>query len=231
MAIVAIACLAYGNKLHGTNAHGNSLYIAIGVIVLFVVFGVGAVRSTGRETFRITNARGGPAAASTLRLIVLTVGYILVILGLLQMLNVNLKNLLVGGAITGIVLGIAAQQSLGNFFAGLVLMFARPFVPGQRVIIQSGAMGGPHRGVITESGLIYTTILTDKGPLQLPNSGLLAAAVGPEPDDAETDTGLSVATDTTGATAGAAPAGQPPGMNPADSAGTFGISGTDRSGA
>ena len=46
-----------------------------------------------------------------------------------------------GGAITGVVVGIAAQQTLGNFFAGLVLLFARPYVPGQRVPVTSGAMG------------------------------------------------------------------------------------------
>ena len=54
-------------------------------------------------------------------------------LGLLALLQVNLGALLVGGAVTAIVLGIAAQQTLGNFFAGLVLLFARPYLPGQRV--------------------------------------------------------------------------------------------------
>jgi len=78
----------------------------------------------------------------------------------LTLLRVNLGNLLVGGAITGVVVGIAAQQTLGNFFAGLVLLFARPYVPGHRVKISSGAMGGPFEGVITGSGLMYTTIDT-----------------------------------------------------------------------
>ena len=39
----------------------------------------------------------------------------------------HLGALLVAGAVTAIVLGIAAQQTLGNFFAGLVLLFARPY--------------------------------------------------------------------------------------------------------
>ena len=30
------------------------------------------------------------------------------------------------------ILGIAAQQSLSNVFAGLVLLFARPYIPGER---------------------------------------------------------------------------------------------------
>ena len=43
-----------------------------------------------------------------------------------------LGNLLIGGAVTGMILGIAAQQSLSNVFAGLVLLFARPYIPGER---------------------------------------------------------------------------------------------------
>jgi len=100
----------------------------------------------------------------------------------LTLLRVNLGNLLVGGAITGVVVGIAAQQTLGNFFAGLVLLFARPYVPGHRVKISSGAMGGPFEGVITGSGLMYTTIDTPDGLISMPNAGLLAAAIGPAPE-------------------------------------------------
>jgi hypothetical protein len=40
---------------------------------------------------------------------------------MLSMLSVPVGHLLLGGAIAGVVLGIAAQQSLGNVFAGLVL--------------------------------------------------------------------------------------------------------------
>jgi hypothetical protein len=43
-------------------------------------------------------------------------------------------------------------------------------------------MGGPFEGVILGAGLLYTTIDTEDGPINLPNSGLLASAVGPAPD-------------------------------------------------
>jgi len=112
----------------------------------------------------------------------------------LALLRVNLGNLLVGGAVTGVIVGIAAQQTLGNFFAGLVLLFARPYVPGQHVKIRSGALGGPFEGIITGSGLMYTTIDTEEGLVSLPNSGLLGAAVGPTviPEPAEDVAGDSL---------------------------------------
>ena len=79
----------------------------------------------------------------------------------------------------GVVVGVAAQQVLGNFFAGLVLLFARPYTPGEYIVVHSGALGGPFEGTIVEAGLIFTTLLTAEGPLRLPNAGLLGAATGP----------------------------------------------------
>jgi small-conductance mechanosensitive channel len=180
--VVAMVCLGTGDNLGGIRRNDHLKFVVIALTLAFAIFGAGAVRSAGREAFRVTVDRSGPAAASALRLVVSVFGYGLVLLGVLQLANVNLGSLLVGGAVTGVVLGIAAQQSLGNFFAGLVLMFSRPYVPGQRVIVRSGAMGGPFEGTILGAGLLYTTIDTADGPVNMPNSGLLAAAVGPAPD-------------------------------------------------
>jgi hypothetical protein len=64
-----------------------------------------------------------------------------------------------------------------------VLLFARPYVPGQQIRVLSGAINGPHEGVIVSAGLLYTMLDTPAGPLNIPNSTLLAAAVGPAPSD------------------------------------------------
>ncbi len=156
--------------------------VVVCLTLIFIVAGVVANRSVAREMARVSSNRAGVAAGSAIRLIFLTIGYLTVGLGTLALLQVNLGNLLVGGAVTGVVVGIAAQQTLGNFFAGLVLLFAKPYVPGQRVKIRSGGMGGPFEGVITGAGLMYTTIDTDEGIVSMPNSGLLGAAVGPAPE-------------------------------------------------
>lgn len=164
-------------------APGYVTVIVLVLAVIFVLVGVLATRSVARELARVSRERAGLAAASAIRLIVTIVGYGTVVLGLLGLLNVDLGNLLVGGAVTGVVIGIAAQQTLGNFFAGLVLLFARPYVPGQRVKVRTGAMGGPFEGVIVSAGLLYTVIETEaEGPISMPNSGLLAAAIGPAPE-------------------------------------------------
>ena len=45
---------------------------------------------------------------------------------------------MVGGAFTAVILGLAAQQTLGNLFVGMVLLSARPFRVGERVRLSAG---------------------------------------------------------------------------------------------
>jgi small-conductance mechanosensitive channel len=91
----------------------------------------------------------------------------------------DLSGLLLGGALTGVVVGIAAQQTLGNFFAGIVLLLVRPFSVGEPVVLRSGPLGGEYEGLVTDMGLYYVTMETERGMVQLPNAGVLASAVGP----------------------------------------------------
>ncbi len=114
-------------------------------------------------------------------MIVTGFGYLVALIGTLSMLSVPVGHLLLGGAIAGVVLGIAAQQSLGNVFAGLVLLLARPFAVGNHIRVRSGSLGGEFYGTVTSMSLTYVSVLTEQGLLKVPNSSLLAAAVGPWP--------------------------------------------------
>ena len=79
-------------------------------------------------------------------------------------------TLAVGGAITAVVFGLAAQQTLGNLIAGIVLIAARPFRVGDRVRLQAGGLAGQIEGVVGSLGLLYTTLRAgpglDHGPEQ-----------------------------------------------------------------
>jgi small-conductance mechanosensitive channel len=141
------------------------------------LFGLIAVRSGANEVARLVRPRGGPSVAGVLRLLITVIGYTVVLITVLDMV-VSIKQLLVSGAITGVIVGIAAQQSLGNAFAGLVLLFSRPFSVGDTITLRSGALGGPYDGEVSAITLMYTVLLTAEGPVSLPNSGVLAAATG-----------------------------------------------------
>ena len=74
--------------------------LVLGLSLVFVAAGVIATRSVAGELGRVGELHGGVAAGSAIRLICMILGYGIVVLGLLR---VNLANLLVGGAVTGVV--------------------------------------------------------------------------------------------------------------------------------
>jgi len=180
--LIALAALVAGDELGGIHASTAShRFASYGCAAGVAVFGVLASRAAAGEVQRIAVHRAGDTAGTPLRIMVLLAGYLIAVISFCDLMDVDLGHLLIGGAITGIVVGLAAQPILGNLFAGLVLLFARPYVSGEHIRVLSGAINGPHEGVVVSAGLLYTTLQTENGPLNIPNSTLLAAAVGAAP--------------------------------------------------
>jgi hypothetical protein len=158
---------------------GLAQTLAVLGAVIFFVFGVSAVRSATREILKTVPPTIGDNRKNGLRWVCLLVGYLVIIFGTLGALNVPIERLLVGGAVTGVILGIAAQQALGNVFAGLLLLITRPFAIGDEISLRSGPMGGVLTGLVADMNLNYVKIVTDRGTVLLPNSTILTASVGP----------------------------------------------------
>ncbi len=154
---------------------------AAAALVAFVVFGILATRRAARALAALMTVRAARAAAAGVRLLVEAVGYVVVLFGALGLGGVNAGRLLIGGTVAGIVLGIAAQQSLANIFAGFVLSVARPFSVGDNIRVRAGALNGPFDGVVLGMSLTYVTLFVEGGVLKVPNAALLAAAVGQYP--------------------------------------------------
>lgn len=127
----------------------------------------------------------GAAYGAIVRYVMILIGISLVMLVTLSMLGFRIAQLVVGGAVTGVLLTIAAQQSLSNVFAGVMLQFARPFRVGDQVRIRSGALSGTIEGTVVEFSITYVRLETADGLIFLPNSQVLAAAVSPVPDAAD----------------------------------------------
>jgi hypothetical protein len=89
------------------------------------------------------------------------------------------RTLAVSGAIVAVVFGLAAQQTLGNLIAGVVLISVRPFRVGDRVRLQSGGLAGEIEGVVSTLGLLYTTFARGEDSIIVPNNIVLASAVVP----------------------------------------------------
>jgi small-conductance mechanosensitive channel len=150
----------------------------VGAAVVLLA-GVGSVRSLSTAVRKATEDRLDDARGGPLSVVVRIVGYAIVLLALLGALKVPLGGLLLGGAVTGVVIGIAAQQTLGNFFAGIVLLIVKPFAVGDAVVMRSGPLGGEYEGTVAEITLYYVRLITAQGPVMLPNASVLASAIGP----------------------------------------------------
>jgi small-conductance mechanosensitive channel len=207
---IALAALVVGSALgdvHGPAIEPRVLVWTSAVTLAF--FGVIATRRVAAGLGVLISARAMPAAGAAVRLVVSGVGYIFVICGELGMLDVSIEHLLVGAGLAGVVLGIAAQQSLGNVFASIVLLLAQPFIVGDHIRIRSGALGGVFDAVVMSLSLTYVTIRTDDGVLKIPNSVMLAAAVGPLSPGQAPLGARSLATPTVTSVSGSTPAAAP----------------------
>lgn len=87
----------------------------------------------------------------------------------------NLSGFFVGGALTGVILGLAAQAALSNVVAGVVILFARPYRPGEHV--QTVLDSTPYSGVVADIGLVYTTLRSGQDLIRVPNSTMVAAVI------------------------------------------------------
>jgi small-conductance mechanosensitive channel len=77
--------------------------------------------------------------------------------------------LLAGAGVASVVLGLAAQSTLGNLVAGISMTIYRPFRLGDT--LQIAAPTGTEIGVVDNISLGYTTILVQNGrSVVLPNS-------------------------------------------------------------
>jgi small-conductance mechanosensitive channel len=152
----------------------------------FLVFGLAAAVGLSGMVRKTSQPLIGQAHAGVLRYVLVLVGIFAVLTFSLAIAHIDVKQLLVSGAVAGVLLGIAAQQALANLFAGLVLLFARPFRVGDHVRFRAGVLSGQIEGVITDISLTYVRLESDDGRVLIPNSQALAASVLLVPDTAAT---------------------------------------------
>jgi small conductance mechanosensitive channel len=161
--------------------------VRVAAAIVMVVLGWALARDLGRFTAPALFRRMDPATAGTIGFLIRLV--FLVIAGLFSLHAAGLKpeTLAVGGAITAVVFGLAAQQTLGNLIAGMVLISARPFKVGDRVRLQAGGLAGQIEGVVGSLGLLYTTFAQGQDSIMVPNNVVLTAAVVPLREPASVD--------------------------------------------
>lgn len=175
--VIAATLVVYYNRDEWLG--GNADWVKVGTALVLAVVGSIAVhwlvKSASPRLFR----RLSPATAGTLGFLVRLFAMSIVVLLALRVAGVKASTLALGGTITAVVLGLAAQQSLSGIFAGLVLQSTRPFRVGERVRLVGGMLAGSLEGTVSSLGLFYTTLAQGADRIQVPNSVMINLAVVP----------------------------------------------------
>jgi len=94
------------------------------------------------------------------------------LVGVLSVWNIQIGGVLVGAGFLGIVVGMAARQTLGSLIAGFVLMFSRPFEIGDWVEV------GDNQGIVTKITIMNTHLRNFDGEhVVIPNDNVGEQAV------------------------------------------------------
>ena len=166
---------------------GLQTEVRIATVAALVILGLALARNLGRSTGPALYRRLDPGAAGTVGFLVrlLTMGAIVVVA--LRVAGLDPRAVAVGGVFTAVIIGLAAQQTIGNLFAGTVLLGTRPFRVGERVKLVGGVLAGQVDGVVGQLGLFYTTLISGADRIMVPNAVVIQCAVIPlrEPERVE----------------------------------------------
>jgi small conductance mechanosensitive channel len=182
--MIASVLILYSNR---ERFFGVDEPVRIATVLALVALGWQFARDLGRAAGPTLFRRLDPGTAGTVGFIVRFFTIVIAVLVALRVAGLDPRTLAVGGAFTAVILGLAAQQTFGNLFAGLVLLSARPFRVGDRVRLQGGGLAGQIEGVVSSLGLLYTTFSDGEDQIMVPNNVVLAVAVVPLHEPAGVD--------------------------------------------
>lgn len=174
----------YRAELIGHRSPGVETLIKVVAVILLLIVGWAIARDLGRGLGPTLLRRMEPGTAGTVGFVVRLATLVVALIFALSLVGLQKAELAGVAGVTVVVLGLAAQQTLGNFFAGTVLISARPFRVGDRVRLQGGVLAGQIEGVVSSLGLLYTTFVVGEDSVMVPNNVVLGVAVRPvrEPD-------------------------------------------------
>ena len=151
--------------------HWDRVGIALGVIVVTAVLAKLVDSRIGRRQWT-------PALVTRYRIVRRTVLVSIVFIGVLSALLVIPQvravagSILASSAVVALVIGFAAQRTLGNFIAGLLIAFTQPVRIGDEVEVADA------HGIVEEIGLTYTWLRArDDDRIAIPNEKLASETI------------------------------------------------------
>jgi small-conductance mechanosensitive channel len=185
VALIAAVLFAFSERKTLFPGYGPEVRVA--TVILLVLLGWALARSMARGFAPMLYRRLEPGTAGTIGFMLRLLTIVIATVVALRIAGLQGGTLAIGGGFTAVIVGLAAQQTLGNVLAGLVLITNRPFRVGERVRLQAGPLAGQVEGVVGQLGLFYTTLVSGADRILVPNGVLIQCAVTPlrEPERVE----------------------------------------------
>jgi small conductance mechanosensitive channel len=105
------------------------------------------------------------------RIVVRTVGYVVVGVSVISILASNSTLGISVGAVTGVVVAFATQNIVGNFLAAIVIFNTRMVNIGEEISVTG------IKGIVTDFGLSHTKLEVDDDVVYVPNLLMISSTV------------------------------------------------------
>ena len=167
--IIVVTAIAIASSfLGGLIDPRYSTFLKVGVVATIGYFVINSVANI----FYQLSYDALKKNAEIIRILIRIVGAIIVISIIISYLSQDPIIAASIGTITGIVIGFASQNVIGNLISGLYLAITRPFRIGDKATVFGNT------GTIFDIGLLYTRLRNDEGHIILaPNLSMVSTTI------------------------------------------------------
>src|SRR5712692_850115 len=150
--IIVTLALSFYNSFMGHHIYAGYLsdVFKIPILALAALLGYLGIRALNAALFDLAfRLRRGYEAPTLVRNIFTLIAFTILVVAVFKSLysDVNLGALFTTSAIFGVIIGLALQDTLGNFFAGISLHADRPFQVGDVITVGQQKLTGVVEGV------------------------------------------------------------------------------------
>jgi small-conductance mechanosensitive channel len=141
-------------------------------LILIILIGIPLVQFLAKLGKKLSKNRLTPQSEMLIQRAILYIGYLILIVTVLNELGFKLSALLGAAGILGIAIGFASQTSVSNIISGIFLISEKPFIVGE--VIQSGDTTGTVHSIDLLSVKLHTF---DNRFVRIPNEDLIKARI------------------------------------------------------
>jgi small conductance mechanosensitive channel len=172
--LLAVTVLAYvfRDQLFGVDEP-----VRIATAGALVLIGWGFARSLGHALEPQLARRLDPGSAGVVGFLVRFIALLTIVLVSLRIAGLEPGTVALGASFTAVIIGLAAQQTVGNILAGFVLISSHPFQVGDRV--RFNGFGMDVEGTVAAHGLLHLTLTDGEDTVKIPNNTALTMSIRP----------------------------------------------------